>query len=664
VIGKNKAAELAQKIETASSAYYLGTPIMSDAEFDLMIDLLREIDPVHPVLANVGTDVSTTPWPIVLHQRPMGSLYKVNTEEEYRKWASKYSAGSVCISEKLDGLSLSLIYSGGELVQAITRGDGVKGEDITPNIRLVKGVLQNIPKLKNSKIAIRGEAILLLEDYRTYFPRTVLEDGSVDNSNPRNCVAVVRRKRDAASASHVTFLAYDIEYLEPERQPITKKEIFDELCELGFGVPIFSAGSVDSAWRTFTEYQQKLRAERPYEIDGLVVEENDRAIFKMHGESSGRPRAARAIKFAAELGESTLRNISYQIGRTGVVTPIGEIDPIFVGGVRISYASLMNISECLRLGVMRNSDVIIERCNDVIPRVIKCEHGEPFTLPTEIEGHSLCLRVEDGMYPILKSTPFTMEGLKSLGVDPESTASIFLFCDDENHPQRKLRRLDNFVKTLNIKGVGEKAIQSLINLGKLNSPADFYLLSLGDWTSALNSVVNAEKVMKELSDKSKNVSLPTLIKSVGMTFFGENTSKLIETKFPRLEDWYDLKIEDILGIKGVGESKAVAAIKGLKENKTELLRLKMFISTAASATTCRSSVRVCFSGARLPKELLSKFINCGYVEAVGVSKETDILVVADIGSNSGKIKKAKELGTKLISMEDFMEELREAIEPS
>jgi DNA ligase (NAD+) len=657
--------KLVEELKKASEAYYLGEPIMTDAEFDQKVEELRKLDPNHEFFNQVGTEIASTPWPIVEHERSMGSLHKVNTKEEYDKWVEKYTSGVVCVSDKLDGLSLSLVYEYGKLKRGLTRGDGIKGEDITVNIKKLKGVLPELTVGEFAaapKIAIRGEAILMLEDYHQHFPRTELEDGTIENANPRNCVAVIRRKKDNSMASHVTFIAYDIAYIEPEYQPVSKEEIFMELATLGFKVPFYKVASPFRAWQIFEAYQKDLRAKRPYEIDGLVIEDDNTESFIKQGESSGRPRGARAIKFTAETGESTIRDIVWQVGRTGNVTPVAKIDPITIGGVTITSPSLMNVAECLRLGISKNAKIVVERCNDVIPRIIRAELGdEPFIIPSEVDGFKVSLKVEDKIVRLESDVPMTAEALRSIkpiGINVENVTSIILFCDDPSHPMRKFRRLENFAKVLDIKGIGEKTVRALISAGSLDSITDYFKLTIHDWEHATGSPALAKKVKKEFAAKTASVPVPQFIKSIGMTFFGEDTAKLIESKYPDLRDWFSLTVDQITDIKGIGEAKALAAVEGLKANEVEIRRLLDFIKLGEPEAENENAISVCFTGVRLPHIYMPTFLKKGYKEASGVSKNTQILVLMDTTSMTTKAKKARELGVKMISYDDFLKELK------
>jgi DNA ligase (NAD+) len=649
--------KLAKKIRDAASAYYLGTPTVSDAEYDLLADRLRAIDPEHELLRAVGTDIATTSWPIVKHLRPMGSLHKVNSEEDFRKWAAKYASPELCVSEKLDGLSISLNYEGGKLIQGVTRGDGEQGEDITVNIKRLKGVPHKIEGAKKGeKLSIRGEAILALADYRKHFPRRELEDGTIENANPRNCVACIRRKKDNSGAAHVSFVAYDIS--SDGYTPKTKEEVFEKLGALGFATPFYKACDVEGALAVFHEYQGGKRAKAAYEIDGLVAEDNDRARFIEAGESSSRPRGARAIKFASETGMSVIRDISWQMGRTGVVTPVSKIDPVVINGVTIVGPSLMNVAECLRLGVRQNATVTVERANDVIPRIIDAEGGgRPFVIPSQVDGFAVLLRVEDRFFELPGPTPLEAKALEKLGIDVENATSIFLFCDDPSHPMRKFRRFENFLAQLDVKGAGERAVQALMDSGKLGELGDYFKLTVADWAEATGSELVAKKIAKEFREKTTGVPLPTFIKSLGMTFFGNDTSKLIESKYPRLEDWFSLTAEDITQIKGIGEAKAKAAVAGLKKNKKAILEMATLVTFAAAKADAEGAVTVCFTGVRLPAELASAFREKGYAEVSGVSKKTQILVFADVGSASGKAQKARELGVALVAYDEFIKGL-------
>jgi DNA ligase (NAD+) len=672
-MSQSRIKELVAMIIEAKEAYYNETPIYSDAEFDSFEDELRSLDPNNAELKKVGAkpQMQVTAWPVVNHERPMGSLNKVNSEDDLRKWAEKYVDDLICSSEKLDGMSIELIYQDGKVVSGITRGDGEKGEDITPNVKTFKGVQEKIPM--KGRIAVRGEALLFLADYQKYFPRTELADGTVENANPRNCVAMIRSKHDSDRCKHVTFVAFDYVVIDGnEDRPSTKEEVFVNLKNAGFRTPNYKVGKIDKILAWFKEYENGLREQLPYEIDGMVDEADNLAYQASQGESSGRPRAARAHKFGSQKGESVVHDCEFQSGRTAVVTPVGKIDPVVIGGITIRSPSLMNLAEICRLGVGIGSKVTVERANDVIPRIIKATGGTPIPLPYDDQGTyfiKVRFNKEEQVEKVLdkKVTVCYKDIAKFLGV-PESklieASSIFLMTS-ANDDTRIVKKLDNFLKTLDVKGVGEKSLIELVVTKKAVTIQQMLALTEADWSAATSGDKIAQKIAYDINQKLQGVTLPKFIKALGLDFFGEDTTeRLVEAGFDTVEKILAIKSRDtMLAIPGIKDAKADAAMKAIKEQASFIrevaakVRFKAAKAVVVTGNHPLSGKKVCFTGVRLKGDQVSRFESLGMEEVSGVSKNTDILVCKDPSSSSSKMEKAKELGIQVISLDDFVSRL-------
>lgn len=381
--------ELEDLLWRASAAYYtLAEPIMDDESFDALRDELESLSPDSPFLAQVGSVVAETSshgvWPIRAHEIPMGSQLKVTSEEEFRSWAVKYTKGTICWNEKLDGFSLELVYDKGKLVHAVTRGNGLQGEDITVNAMKMQGVPHSIkPK---SIVCIRGEAILHVDDWKAHFE---------GDKNPRNSAAgTARRKSDNSKCAHLRFYAYDVAMVDFD----SEAALMTTLAEWGFATPLWGVGTIDEVQEVFAAFQNGRREERPYEIDGMVEKENDRKFSAEQGTVDGRPRAQRAYKFVSPEAESTILGIIYQTGRTGIVTPVAEITPTVLAGATISRVSLANFAEVRRLNVGVGSRVLVRRCNDVIPKIMRSvgSSSHAFGLPSACPSCKGAL-TEDGV---------------------------------------------------------------------------------------------------------------------------------------------------------------------------------------------------------------------------------------------------------------------------
>jgi len=350
------AANLYKRIQEANHAYRNGNPIMSDAAYDALEDQLRVLDPSHAHFQTVGAaPLPGGGWPKVRHSIPMGSLNKAQTSDDLKSW---WPNRLVCITHKLDGISVSLRYVGGKLVQALTRGDGDIGEDITRNVMLMQGAVRIIPK--SGTVYIRGEIVCRKSDFKSYF---------AGESNPRNTAAgTAKRQSDASKCKHLTVVAY--QYM-PEGVPSdTKAGEINDLSTMGFVVPpYYEASTLAEAQTIYDQYVATQRDLLDWEIDGLVLDVNDRDAREALGQHNQRPRGAVAFKFGHETRVTTLRDIEWQVGKSGRVTPVAIFDEVDFKGTKVRRASLAGVRQVEHLRLFAGCEVLVSRRNDVIPRV-------------------------------------------------------------------------------------------------------------------------------------------------------------------------------------------------------------------------------------------------------------------------------------------------------
>lgn len=353
------AAALATQIEAASAAYYNGSPIMSDADFDALEAKLRKIDPHNPVFAKIGAPVDSG-WPKVQHPFPMGSLEKAQNEPEFLAWAQN-KPNSLFLSEKLDGISILLTYREGTLVRAATRGDGTEGEDITRNVRVMQGIPNSIPC--QDEVHIRGEIVCTKEDFAKFFP---------GESNPRNTASgTSKRQTGWQKCRHLTVLAYNVIFPEGWPKLACREDEFFWLAGQGFQTPVGQVVNPLSAVQVYKDYVGTLREKAPYDIDGLVIEVNvTQARAALGATPNGlNPKGAVALKFPHDQKKTVLRDIVWQVGNSGRVTPVAVFDTVTLAGAQVSQASLHNVARLNKLKLFRGCEILVSRRNDVIPFV-------------------------------------------------------------------------------------------------------------------------------------------------------------------------------------------------------------------------------------------------------------------------------------------------------
>lgn len=354
---KKRIKELEKQITQARNDYYNKTPKISDKVYDTWLDELKTLDPNNKIAVLVGATVIASEWKKANHQIPMGSLDKVNTPNELTKWVNEVAINEkLCIIEKLDGISIEVIYEDGKVVQGVTRGNGAQGEDITVNVVRMQGVPN---KLKdNFTGSLRGEIIMRNSIHKQYFS---------DKANPRNAASGVAKRLDGVNVDKLDILFYqalgNVDFT-------TEQEQFVWLSNQGLTVPnwwiVKNADEVNKFWR---DYQDTKRDKLDYMIDGLVIRIDNLDKASALGDKDLRPKGAKAFKFDNECKETTLLNVEWEVGNSGRITPIAILEPIIICGAEIKRASLHNVNMVKGLDLYIGCKVLVSRRNDVIPYV-------------------------------------------------------------------------------------------------------------------------------------------------------------------------------------------------------------------------------------------------------------------------------------------------------
>lgn len=355
-----RVAEIKERRREAREAYYNLSPVMTDPEYDALTDELARLAPDDEELQKIGADVpEISVWEKVEHKIPMGSLSKVNEKDDLLKWAAGTGAQEFLFTHKVDGSSMELVYEAGKLVRCVTRGNGKIGEDVTFNVRRAQGVLGDIP-IAHEEVTVRGEIVM---------EKGVFEEKySADYANPRNTAAgkVRDKKGGGADCENLRFLAYSV---MSSSAPPSEKKRFKVLQKMGFDVPDYGTGSIEDAAEWHKGLAEGDREKVPYEIDGTVVRTEDIGIQEKLGDHNGRPRGQMAFKFDAAMGETNVIDVRWQVGPTGRITPVANVEPVNIGGVTVTSVSLHNLVMFRSLKLFRGCRVLVSRRNDVIPYI-------------------------------------------------------------------------------------------------------------------------------------------------------------------------------------------------------------------------------------------------------------------------------------------------------
>jgi len=611
---------LVERLSKADHDYYvLDTPTMSDAAYDSLREELEALDPENEYLSRVGAPLKKSPWKKVRHKAPMGSLKKVKDTAEFREWAAKvFQPGrTFVVSDKCDGISISLWYEDGKLVKGVTRGeDGIIGEDITRNALRMKGIVHTIKGLTGE---LRGEVVLLHEDWEQHFP---------EMANPRNAASGRARALDGVGAEHLTILHYQL--LRRGQAPPNKLKEFKALKALGCAVPRFYAvDSIDDVVDIYEKYVNGVRGALNYDIDGLVIEFDDPEYMESLGISGNRPNGARAYKFPRDEKPSKLLKVDWPVGPTGRLTPRGWVDPVKLAGATVAKASLYNISyiETELGGLCVGDQVMVSRRGDVIPRIEAVQHRngtETVTPPTECPACGTAA-VRDGE---------------------------FLVCP--NHfdcPAQVAGGVKRWItKALGLKGWGDSIIEALCEEGLLEGPADLYALEEDTMAAVLvgGSRIGstAGKLLADLQTK-KEIPLHLFVGSLGIPMCARSVCKtILDSGYDTLEKMQAATVSEIESIPGLGESKARSFVAGLSER--EFLIEALFeagITIKPPADGPLKGMTVCMTGFRDPS-MENAVEEAGGTIKSGVSRALSYLVAADPNATTGKAKKARAYNDK------------------
>ena len=645
---------LSAEIARHSELYYNhSAPEISDSEFDSLWDELKKLDHDNEVLHRVGPE----PLPGTMkveHMFPMLSLDKGTTDDDITHFVTQSTSGGkrYLAQPKLDGSALSLEYISGNLHRAATRGSGERGEDVTLNAKLVA----NIPTRLNHPytIHVRGEVVM---------PLKIFEEKYSDVSpNPRNlCSGALRQKHGdgKAEASDLVFCAYDVKF--PSDPPIAKydSELLDWLQEAGIEPAPWKIFQSETPQDEMIEYTKEWSLKRPsyeYEIDGIVFKVDELENRQELGFTAHHPRWALAWKFPSQEAHSVLLDVDWQTGRTGTVTPVARIAPQMVGGVTVENVTLHNVGEVERLGIKIGDKVKITRRGDVIPKIIE-NLGPASSNDLQNRYHadgtkfSGTLDHREIIIPLICPAcqrSLTMEG-------------AFLRCLSLDCDARTARSLTYWCRSLEIDGIGEKLIETLLDNELISSISDMYRLTHNQ-LSELDRMGNksANNVISELN-KTRTLNLAKFLHALGLERIGPEVATSISQHFRSLEKllhWVDEgENSELTEIDGIGEKVALIFRDGIIKRRILIDELREIITVTDEGEKSGGlleGLSFCITGSlsRSRKEIAEDIKNVGGKVVSSVSGNLDYLVAGE--SAGSKLEKAQNLGVKILSEKDLL----------
>lgn len=656
---------LKNKIEKYNNFYYNeDNPIISDMEYDGLLRKLKEMEKEYPALLEIDDSptekiggTASNKFSKVEHKVPMLSLsntYNIAEIEDFDKRVKKiinFSEKIEYILElKLDGLSISLIYENGNLTRAVTRGDGKIGEDVTENIMEI----ESIPKKLKEPISleVRGEIILPIQNFNKINEERE-ENGEEVFANPRNAASGTIRQLDSTIVSKRGLDCYLYYLVNAENYGIkTHLESIKFIEKLGFKTTgIFEKYSDFKTLEKSIEKWRTKREKLDYETDGLVIKINDFSFYETLGYTTKSPRWAIAYKFPAEQVKTRLLNVTFQVGRTGVVTPVAELEAVNLSGSVVKRASLHNFDEIRRKDIKIGDNVIVEKAAEIIPQVVNVVFDDRKGTEKEIKEPESC--------PACGTKLVKEEGL------------VALKCLNPHCPEKIKREISYFVSrdAMNISGLGEKIVEKFIELEKIKTVVDIYFLE-----NYRNELENLEKMGKKSVEnllnsinESKNQDFSKVLYALGIPFVGKFNANLLSKTFKDIDVLKEKSVEELLKVKGIGDKAAIAVntflnnennwkiiteLKEiglkfkfeedeLKEVKDNPIKGKNFLATGKLQKYKRNEIK---------DIILEKGGN--YLSAV--SKNLDFLIAGEKAGS--KLEKAHNLGIKVLSEDEFEKE--------
>ena len=657
-------------IEKLNKAYYHNDkPLVSDAEYDKIKKDILDFEKKNPGIVDRDSPTKkvgfapSEKFSKVKHLVPMLSLDNAFTKDDVEDFLKKIrnylnyekdTAIELTAEPKIDGISASLIYKNNKIIRGLSRGDGEYGEDITENLLTIKDIPQILHgESIDKEFEIRGEVYIGKKDFEK------IKD---DFANPRNAAGGSLRQKDSKKTALIPlkFFAHSIGDID-EKKFKTHINFLNFCKKIGFKInPLTKTfGSVDELIKGYLHIEQ-IRSSLDYDIDGIVYKVNDLTLQKRLGSLSSSPRWAIAHKFSSEKATTIIRKIEIQVGRTGALTPVAKLDPVNVGGVLVSNATLHNEDEIIRKDIRLNDTVIIQRAGDVIPQVVEVikskrdKNSKKFIFPDKC----LCGR------PAVKDYNETS---KKLDVVKRCTDTGF------NCEFMAREKIKHFVskEALDIEGFGKKIVEDFWSLNFIRLPQDIFTLDykkiekLEGWGEL--SVSN----LKTAIEKSKDISLAKFIYSLGIRHIGQENAKNLSRYFVSIKNFLKLCNPDLLmneinsldEIDGIGETQVESLIHFFKDKKnnkvvhelSKILNIQDFIEKKIDSFF--SGKNIMFTGgfstmSRSEAKSLAETLGAKILSSV--NKKLDYLVIGLSKPTKNKVDKAKELGVKIIEEKEWL----------
>jgi len=660
---KQKIQQLRDQLNQHNYNYYvLDNPTISDYEFDIMLKELQELEAKHPEFFDatsptqrVGGEV-TKNFETVVHENRMYSLDNSYSKEDLQDWENRLKKlvdGTIeyTCELKYDGASMNMIYENGRLLRAVTRGDGFQGDDVTTNIKTIKSVPLQLKGDYPDKFEIRGEIILPLQGFNKMNEERI-EIGEEPYRNPRNTASGSLKLQDSSEVAKrpLECLLYS---LKGDIGVATQFESLQKARDWGFKVPKEAklAKSLDQVFE-FIDYWDKHRHELPYEIDGVVIKVNSFFQQEELGYTAKAPRWAMAYKFKAEQVSTKLNSISYQVGRTGAITPVANLEPVLLAGTIVKRASLHNADQIEKLDIRVGDEVFVEKGGEIIPKIIAVD---------------LSKRPENSQPTVyISNCPECNTKL----VRTEGEAQHY--CPNYNGCKPQIiGRIQHFIsrKAMDIEGLGGETVALLVNAGLISNYSDLYELSV-DQVIPLERMAekSAENLVNGI-EASKQVPFERVLYALGIRYVGETVAKKLAKHYKSVDAISTATQLDLVGVEEIGGKIAESVVDffASEENRNIVKRLKDFgvqleisAEELANQTDKLKNLTFVVSGVfeTVSRDELKQVIenNGGKVSSSISSKTSYVVAGANMGPS--KKQKAEALGVVLLNEEEFLQKIK------
>ena len=653
---KSEIDKLRKQLERHNRLYYLeAKPEISDYEFDQRMKRLQQLEAEHPEYFDPNSPsqrVGGAPieeFATVIHDPPMLSIENAYSLDELREWDDRVRRGlgrddiEYEAELKIDGVSLALLYENGNLVRGATRGDGVRGDDVTPNVRTVRALPLKIDP-KCQRVEVRGEVYISKTDFAK-LNEAIEEAGHEPLANPRNAAAGSLRQKDPKLVAQRRLSAYVYHVVSIDgRQVESQGAAYELMDKLGFPTnPKRKLCKTLDDVIAFIDEWREHRHDLDFEIDGIVVKVNRREEQLELGANSKAPRWAVAFKYPPEAAQTVVRNINLYVGRTGTVTPVAEFDPVRIGGTKVVNASLHNFDELARKDARIGDTIVVEKGGDIIPKVVEVlknkrpRGAKAFVIPDHcpVCGQPLH-RFED---------------------------EVAIRCINQGCPAIVLQSITHFAsrKAMDIEGLGWQTVDALLKSGLVTDYASLYELTVEQVAELERKGEKSAAKLIENIQRSKQNELSRLIFGLGIRMVGERAAKILADRYRSIDALMNATVEELVAVHEIGPkvAEAITLYFSVPANRERIEKMKRLgvapthVTTATGDKLAGKTVVVTGTLSRFSRDEIHKLIEReGGKPSGSVSSKTSYLVAGEAAGS--KLEKAKSLGVPVLSEDDFL----------